>query len=357
MSATRLAEKNFFKVETINTIEEVINRFILDTNNYLYRGQRDHNWHLIPSLHRADDGVKNFLPKELKRKIIKGDRKVFIDIEMELVKKFIDNAHSISLRLPYKSMSILSDLKIKEQGLIDSWPSDECIEILSLMQHNKMPTSLLDWTMNPFVGLYFACKEHVQVNRSSKRFSLWQFDFLKFESIKEKLYKLKLKYKPDMIPPPINLIIEKIDSIKLYTSDSEINKNLSAQKGSFIYINYNGINENVSIDGFFNIIINEINELRNNPITTVENFLESDEDKRHDEVSNKFLEVFNQFSGVLIKFNINGRLASEIVKIATKLGYSELSLFPSYESCVNEVRITNSVIKREKNMSRIGKPR
>ena len=44
---------------------------------------------------------------------------------------------------------------------VDYDPYLECDKMLMEMQHYRIPTRMLDWTLNPLVALYFACGEDV----------------------------------------------------------------------------------------------------------------------------------------------------------------------------------------------------
>ena len=84
----------------------------LPSTSLWYRGQSNQDWNLLPSLAREPNGLNR---------------------ESDLIAKFKQNA---SLLLP-------------------TIPSNDW-EWLTIMQHHRVPTRLLDWTESPLVALYFA---------------------------------------------------------------------------------------------------------------------------------------------------------------------------------------------------------
>lgn len=92
---------------------------------FLFRGQADSNWPLVPSLIRM-----------AKRSGLKPEH--VSALEDQLLHEFMKQAH---LHLPPETIPAKADLL--------SW--------WTLMQHHHAPTRLLDWTYSPFVALYFAC--------------------------------------------------------------------------------------------------------------------------------------------------------------------------------------------------------
>jgi len=95
---------------------------------YLFRGQEDADWTLLPSIHRAatNDGRHSLPPaSELLR------------FESFLTGKFCEFAPNY---LPVATLSAT-------HGAIDWWP---------LMRHYGVPTRIIDWTASFYVALYFA---------------------------------------------------------------------------------------------------------------------------------------------------------------------------------------------------------
>jgi hypothetical protein len=84
--------------------------------DYWYRGERDHTWDLQPKVFRTDYG------------------------ERDLTNRFRVLSKSRHAQLP----------DYDNYGLF-----------LSLMQHYRLPTRLLDWSTSPLVALYFAIEKYI----------------------------------------------------------------------------------------------------------------------------------------------------------------------------------------------------
>lgn len=100
-----------------------------------YRGTRQSDHHLRPSLFRHPTVDK---PDEL------------IELEWELLSDFRHQAPPFAGALPEKDL-----------------------ELLFLMQHFGVPTRLLDWTENPFVALFFALENALQMGAQEKDAAVW----------------------------------------------------------------------------------------------------------------------------------------------------------------------------------------
>ena len=85
-----------------------------------FRGQRNHNWKLLPNIARATDEFPEGA----------------MDQEEAAIKRFKQNAGAFLTRTPE-----------------DTW------HWIFLMQHHRGLTRLLDWSESPLVGLYFALEE------------------------------------------------------------------------------------------------------------------------------------------------------------------------------------------------------
>lgn len=95
----------------------------------IFRGQGNQQWPLAPSFNRL-------LPE--------GDETVALKLEEEMILRFRSEAH---LHLP---PSVMPPNSFRLDQL------DTYLEWLMLMQHYGAPTRMLDWTLSPYVAVYFA---------------------------------------------------------------------------------------------------------------------------------------------------------------------------------------------------------
>ncbi len=95
---------------------------------YLFRGQPDADWSLLPSFTRYAKEARLTTEQALR-------------LEDQALTEFTRQAH----------LHLTPNILHETRGLMGWW---------SLMQHYNAPTRLLDWTKSPFVAAYFAVAEH-----------------------------------------------------------------------------------------------------------------------------------------------------------------------------------------------------
>ena len=153
------------KTIALTSLEEFIsnlrpNSLLWDNNikDWIFRGQRDANWHLIPKAFRPDTAM-SFKYHNI-RGISQNKRHQFED-ELNLLLDFVEMADSLGLRIPGDGYLIRTpkgkqDIELSFKD--DSWPPQTLLELLSIVQHHGVPTRLLDFSRNSLKAAFFAAE-------------------------------------------------------------------------------------------------------------------------------------------------------------------------------------------------------
>lgn len=143
-----------FKVNSwLEFIENIENNFI-DHKEYLFRGHRDSNWKLESTFDRKyKDSLKN----------IESRLRINLSYD-ELLKAHLKN---------FKKNSIGKRINPNKKLNNSEW--------WALGQHYGLDTPLLDWTLSPYIALYFALFNPITPN--SKVRTLWIFSPIALQEI------------------------------------------------------------------------------------------------------------------------------------------------------------------------------
>lgn len=208
------------------------------------------------------------------------------------------------------------------------WPKPEFYEIISIAQHNNLPTRALDWSYDYNIALYFAVSNIVYGDESDC--VLWAFNYKLFENHYfgekfdllifknhihgKKIIKLTDGYEQD-IPP-----------FEIYRPKYSYNDNLKSQQGLFTFLNSVNFNNIISNKSFDEEIVDLLKENRN-------------------EYGKYKLNGFKEFGlekneKIFHKFVIPGNIKKEIFKELYIENYKKEVLFPQFDKIAESMKET-----------------
>jgi hypothetical protein len=199
---------------------------------YIYRGQANAEWRLIPSAFRdgaefaTDDGFATVKEVLERRKAHADAEELREDLEIETLRQFFDAADEAGLSLPEDTQAIRYYLgNLEATG--EAWPPRGLRSILALAQHHGLPTRLLDWTRDWRVACFCAARDRLiqSLEPPPSEIAVWSLDI---GSLLWHAWQLGID--PEAPTPERR---ERDYSIEIVTAPNATNANLRAQKGLF----------------------------------------------------------------------------------------------------------------------------
>jgi hypothetical protein len=167
----------------------------------LFRGHSDESWNLEPTLERV---TKKQFPRSGVIQLPPSEH------EKSLIYRFQRRAHQYISNPP------------ADHALVD-W--------LALMQHHGAPTRLLDWTLSPYVALYFALEEA----KPGQNCCIWAVDG---EGLREAADRHDLAYELEVVRGydwlNEQLLLEDNPTIIVEVNPARMNERVAAQQGVFL---------------------------------------------------------------------------------------------------------------------------
>ncbi len=319
-----------FKKE-VSTSEEFLNILFhrkipgqdIELEDYIFRGQHDSSFLLIPSALR-----KNAL-SDMRKKMA-----IYIDVAEDLTNHpYIQASVEYQLIRDFYRYSDMQGLYIPESKLLrnlhykraewstmlswkcgDVWLPDDMLNAAALAQHYGVPTRLLDWTYDPLTAAYFATAPTLEgLNPGFKTdgdLCIWGINTQAISFLDDAFQAVQKSEHPKLI---------KEMPLKLITPPYHGNPNLSAQQGLFSHWTSKlpGINDTIHSNP------------KENKQTSPD--LES-------LIRNYFSDLnFDKTESMLIKITLPNRESEKVASHLRKLGYGPSKIYPGYSGANLEI--------------------
>ncbi|MCL2480095.1 MAG: FRG domain-containing protein [Spirochaetaceae bacterium] len=218
-----MENKIYLETYEISSAEEAINlnalygKYSNLNESYVFRGQKDINYSLIPSSLRI--GNKEYLWSLSGGKPIVENQSEWenwqIIAEYNILKNFYNIADRSGLELPRVDRfrnNIDDNFELSTYLNTEEWLPKDFMEIAGLAQHYGLPTRLLDWTYDYKIALSFATSGIYNIDEVKKDCVVWAINHQYFNFLKPAYNKSPLQF---------------------YRPSYHGNKYLGAQKGLF----------------------------------------------------------------------------------------------------------------------------